>query len=413
MAPRTPWTPTTITYDEFNLPGQGISAQLNLALLLRLPRTITWAATSGRLSSAAKSVTSTSSTTATTKPRISLPWKRYWFPPHPEWGSNFKDSNYYDGTYKFGTNLTDYSKVRTWALANLPVAVDVPDSIVGNFDLIERISAGYLMNTIDLSSRLRLVTGLRFEATHVDTLSYDSTQPFMALTSHAGGDYLDVLPSASLRIALDKESNLRLVYGRGLARPNPEDMTTVIGDTGNSIGGHEEYNQGNPLLKAEYADNFDVLYERYMKPIGLIQAGYFYKAISSPIVQDISPIIASGPDSRRCIYPDGQCQQCARSGTRSRIPAASFLSAGTDALPWHLRQLQLHRVSDHRSRRPFGPPGASPPGTEYLELQPDVRHQEVLDARRHDLQRRDDLRLPVDEHHTSRPGLARRQRSGR
>jgi hypothetical protein len=32
---------------------------------------------------------------------------------------------------------------------------------------------GYLMNTIELTSRLRFVAGVRFEATHVSTLSYD------------------------------------------------------------------------------------------------------------------------------------------------------------------------------------------------------------------------------------------------
>ena len=118
------------------------------------------------------------------------------------------------------------------------------------------------------------------EATHVDTLSYDSTQALLALTAHAGGDYFDVLPSASLRIALDKVSDLRLVYGRGLSRPNPEDMTSVVGDTGNTYKGLEEYNLGNPNLKTEHANNYDVLYERYLNPMGLIQAGYFYKALS-------------------------------------------------------------------------------------------------------------------------------------
>jgi len=281
----------------FNLPGQGTSAQLNLGASASYAKNYhagTHFGTfelGGKIRNAHKfddSYYQQADFTASGNVPVSA---------HPEWRSDFKDSNYYDGTYKFGTNLTDFSKVRTWALANLPVAVDVPDSIVGNFDLIERITAGYLMNTIDLSPRFRLVTGVRFEATHVDTLSYDNTQSLLALTYHAGGDYLDVLPSGSLRIALDKDSNLRLVYGRGLARPNPEDMTAANGDTGNSIGGHEEYNKGNPLLKAEYADDFDVLYERYLNPIGLFQAGYFYKAISSPIIQDISPIIASGPDA--------------------------------------------------------------------------------------------------------------------
>ena len=41
---------------------------------------------------------------------------------------------------------------------------------------------------------------------------------------------------------------------------------------------------GNPNLKAEYANNYDVLYEHFPPHIGLIQAGYFYKDLSNPIV---------------------------------------------------------------------------------------------------------------------------------
>ena len=41
-----------------------------------------------------------------------------------------------------------------------------------NYDLVERVTAGYLMNTIELNSRMRLVTGLRVENTYVNTLSY-------------------------------------------------------------------------------------------------------------------------------------------------------------------------------------------------------------------------------------------------
>jgi TonB-dependent receptor len=37
-------------------------------------------------------------------------------------------------------------------------------------------------------------------------------------------------------------------------------------------------------LKAETADNFDVLVEHYLNPFGMISAGYFYKRLTDPIV---------------------------------------------------------------------------------------------------------------------------------
>src|ERR1019366_3217468 len=115
------------------------------------------------------------------------------------------------------------------------------------------------MNTIELASRVRMVTGLRFEATHVDTTSFDQTAS--TLSYKAGGDYLDVLPSGSLRFALDKDSDLRLVYGRGLSRPDPQDITAsvsqpVLSQTPVTLS------IGNPNLKAEHANNYDILYER-------------------------------------------------------------------------------------------------------------------------------------------------------
>ena len=214
---------------------------------------------------------------------------------HPEWNSNFTDPSYYDKTYHIGP-VTDYSKVEGYVYGNATAfSMDGgPGLNTNNYDYIERIPAGYIMNTIELASRFRLVTGVRFEATHLNTLSYFQNNNTSALTSlSAGGDYLDVLPSASLRFAVDQNSDLRVVYGRGLARPDPQDVTAAYGQVDPTTT-PVIVSVGNPNLKAEYANNYDVLYERFLPHSGLIQAGYFYKAIESPIVQTRSPL-TTGP----------------------------------------------------------------------------------------------------------------------
>jgi TonB-dependent receptor len=43
---------------------------------------------------------------------------------------------------------------------------------------------------------------------------------------------------------------------------------------------------GNPNLKAEIGDNFDVLFEHYLNPFGMISAGFFYKNLRNPIVTE-------------------------------------------------------------------------------------------------------------------------------
>ena len=201
--------------------------------------------------------------------------------PAAQFLGTFTDPNYYDGTYHF-TNTPDYTKVRSFAEASGLIAPSGVNS--SNYNLIERVSAGYAMNTLDLTPRFRLVTGVRFEATHVATMSFNGLDaPDAAVNVPGGQDYLDVLPSVSLRIGLKKDSALRLVYSRGLARPDPQDIAQVssILDTTQAPN---LITLGNPNLKAEHSNNYDVLFEQYLNPVGIIQAGFFYKQLSDPIV---------------------------------------------------------------------------------------------------------------------------------
>jgi TonB-dependent receptor len=166
--------------------------------------------------------------------------------------------------------------------------------------LIEKVSAGYIMQTLDISSRWRLVAGVRFEGTNLDTSSFqtiancsvpvpaNSTCPpadVLPPTSgfvKANGSYVKVLPSASLRYALTSNTNLRLAYGRGLSRPNPQDIAQA--QTIDTTVNPNVVSLGNPNLKPESADNVDVLIEHYINPFGMITAGYFYKNLTDPIV---------------------------------------------------------------------------------------------------------------------------------
>jgi TonB-dependent receptor len=217
---------------------------------------------------------------------------------HPEWYGSFSDSNYYDNTYKslgFYPPTTDWGKLRGWVESDKSQLVfnGGPGLNAANYDLIERIPAGYVMNTIELMPRVRLVAGVRIEATHVNTLSFDSTAG--TLSYKAGGDYTNVLPSASLRFTLDKDSDVRLVYGRGLARPDPQDISLAVSQPTKNQG-VVDISLGNPKLKAERANNYDLLYERSFGHNGLLQAGYFYKDLTDPIVATQYYSTATFPD---------------------------------------------------------------------------------------------------------------------
>lgn len=154
---------------------------------------------------------------------------------------------------------------------------------------MERVGAGYIMNVISFG-RYRLNTGIRFESATEDVfgtvLSQDDQGNFNGISYlKKNSTHVDALPSAELRISLTGDSALRLSYGRGLARPNFGDLAPNLSLTIASMtGGRNSSSIGNPNLKATHADNYDILFEQYLKPLGLFTAGFFYKNIDDPIV---------------------------------------------------------------------------------------------------------------------------------
>jgi TonB-dependent receptor len=202
--------------------------------------------------------------------------------PLSQFPSRFSNSDYYDKSYNLGPNPS-FNDVYAFYFANQGSFTPSAPDTTGQVNLDEKVSAGYVMNTIDLSSRVRLVAGVRFEGTNLSTSTptFDDSGNFVGLTK-ANGSYLKALPSASLRFALDNNTNLRLVYGRGLSRPDPQDIAKAVSF---AVGGSvNTASLGNPNLKAETADNFDVLLQHYLSPFGAIEGGFFYKRLTDPIV---------------------------------------------------------------------------------------------------------------------------------
>jgi TonB-dependent receptor len=203
--------------------------------------------------------------------------------PIAPFAGGFADPHYYDGSYPWPGQNVDYTQVQTYVQTH-PQQFTVaggPGPNASNYDLTERVAAGYVMNTIDVSSRARVIAGVRIESTHVDTLSFNENSGLQDFS--AGGNYVDVLPSASVKFTMTPNTALRLVYSRALSRPDPQDLAQAVGPV-NDTQNPPTVSLGNPALKAEHAENVDVLLEQYLAPLGLIQAGYFYKYLTDPIV---------------------------------------------------------------------------------------------------------------------------------
>jgi TonB-dependent receptor len=214
--------------------------------------------------------------------------------------SGFTDPHYYGGSYQMG-QLTSYPSIQAYFVQNpANFTLDINDTHFGsdaaNFDLVERVSAGYIMNTINWN-KLRLQTGLRIEGTTLRTLGYvpnqDANQNWISDTTVTGNQsYWDPLPSIQARYAFTADTNLRAVYARGISRPNPYDVVPYISI---NDGGNPATTVGNPNLLPTHANNFDLLFEHQLHSFGLVEAGYFYKQLSNPIFADYTVIPSTSP----------------------------------------------------------------------------------------------------------------------
>jgi TonB-dependent receptor len=228
----------------------------------------------------------------------------------------YTNNTYYDGTFKIGSlgygPTSDYTKIQQAIQADLSGAkmfqfqqlASVQKSESAFFDANERIYAGYVQNAISIG-KFRLQAGVRFDAAdtsftthHVDATQVDASGNLLpsAITPFSqGSSYFNALPSVQVQYQLEKNTNLRLNYSRGISRPNIGDLVpTFVVDPNFSP---KQVVQGNPDLKPTKANNFDVLVEHFFQPLGILQAGFFYKQLSDPIYPTVTLLVAPDPNA--------------------------------------------------------------------------------------------------------------------
>lgn len=147
-----------------------------------------------------------------------------------------------------------------------------------DYDTAENVLAGYAMISYG-AERLRVVGGLRFEATHNRSLTRFNNADDGAWVETAG-DYGDFLPSIAATYTIDDDLLLRAGVSRTVGRPDIRDLSR--GETPPNDNGI--YSRGNPDLKARHANNFDMSLEYYFDGgKSLISVAAFRKDISNDI----------------------------------------------------------------------------------------------------------------------------------
>jgi TonB-dependent receptor len=164
------------------------------------------------------------------------------------------------------------------------------------FNADELISSGYIQDEIYLG-KVRLQGGVRFDngSTHFLAYTTDATitnapcfkDPTQLICNGVSpnrqdASYFNALPAVAVQWQFEKNSNLRGVYSRGVARPNISDLVPATTKDGNQTP-YPTVATGNPKLVPTKSDNFDILVEHFFQPLGIVQLGYFYKHLTDPI----------------------------------------------------------------------------------------------------------------------------------
>jgi TonB-dependent receptor len=168
-------------------------------------------------------------------------------------------------------------------------------SITSVFDGKENVTAGYIMADFKVNQKLKLVGGVRDEYTSLtmngSQFKTESTGPTITPT-RMESSYHAVLPMMHLKYSLTSKSNIRAAYTRTFVRPGFNDLNPgeSLDFTKNPI----VVTKGNTSLKPTFASNFDLMGEYYMKNIGLISGGFFYKSIENFIARNVSSETING-----------------------------------------------------------------------------------------------------------------------
>ncbi|MGE5313299.1 MAG: TonB-dependent receptor domain-containing protein [Acidobacteriota bacterium] len=159
------------------------------------------------------------------------------------------------------------------------------------YDIDERISAAYIMNTLNISQNVTLIAGLRMEHEQNDYLSR-----FVPGSGALGGfptptglvkdtttSYSSTvwLPNFHLTVRPLEFLNLRFAAYKALARPDYN--ARLIKLYAQSAGPVNNLYVGNPNLRLSQAWNFEVNTSVFSNTLGLISVSAFYKTIKDDI----------------------------------------------------------------------------------------------------------------------------------
>ncbi len=176
----------------------------------------------------------------------------------------------------------------------------------------ETINSAYVMGTAELTGKLKVQAGVRWEQTRTTSYDFDPLgsdevvaagyavdattgrattieglehQYFTNPRRRNESSYNDFFPSASMKYSFSDGFDLQAGYSRTILRPEVSDLAGVWSINYGTEDGNV-LSAPNVNLKPEYSDNLSVRLVKYFEPVGLVGFGVFHNTIKD-LISDI------------------------------------------------------------------------------------------------------------------------------
>ncbi|MBN8816207.1 MAG: TonB-dependent receptor [Sphingomonas sp.] len=200
------------------------------------------------------------------------------------------DTSFYGDRFVFGPRI-DYDRAQAYIAANPAVLSQSAsnlqstrnNSLVNDYDVTEKIIAGYAMATIKVGG-LTIIPGVRIERTEdyaLGKLITATSTPTQGFNSVGSRSYTYAFPGINLKFEATKDLILRGAITTSMGRPNYPDLTPFV--SVDATASPTAITLGNTAIQPYKAVNFDATAEYYLGKRGIVSVGLFLKEIDNPI----------------------------------------------------------------------------------------------------------------------------------
>ena len=178
--------------------------------------------------------------------------------------------------------------------------ISAPTSSTASFfDITEETSSMYAQANFE-AGIFRGNFGLRYVSTEVTSDAFSELNGEVTPTSQTS-DYSFVLPRFNVVADVRENVVVRAGWGKDIRRPDFDDLSSAYQF---STSPNPSVNLGNPALKPEEVESFDISAEWYFAPSSVVSIGYFNKKRTGLFVtQNESPYEAPGTGYRDTTAP--------------------------------------------------------------------------------------------------------------